>query len=214
MSVVIINPNSTVEMTDAMLKVAQDTVPELAFEGWTSHKGPPSIQGAEDGALAEPHLLELVRKADEQNASGVLIGCFDDTALKEAAKHASCPVIGIGQAAYHYAALRNWRFSVVTTLAVSIPILEQNIRDYGLGPFLGKVRASNVPVLALHDEASHANLTIAEEASNAEAEDKVDAVILGCAGMVNVTETVRKSVAIAVIDPVVVASTCIRWLCA
>ena len=49
MPVTIVNPNSTASMTNAMVTSAQDTVPHLRFEGWTSEQGPPSIQGAEDG---------------------------------------------------------------------------------------------------------------------------------------------------------------------
>ena len=212
MSVVIINPNSTVAMTKAMLDAAQRAVPDITFEGWTSHDGPPSIQGAEDGAQATAPLLKLVQKAHDQGAGGIVIGCFDDTALRQAAGIASCPVIGIGQAAYHFAALRGWRFSVVTTLAVSVPILEQNIRDQGLDGYLGKVRASDVPVLALHEDQAKAETRIADEAKRAAGEDRIDALILGCAGMVNVVADVRASVGLPVIDPVVAAAASMRWL--
>ena len=86
MSVIIINPNSTVQMTDAMLGAARHAVPDIPIEGWTSHKGPASIQGAEDGASATAPLLELVSRADAQGAKGIVIGCFDDTALHQAAQ--------------------------------------------------------------------------------------------------------------------------------
>ena len=199
-------------MTKAMVGAAQRAVPDLEFNGWTSHDGPPSIQGAEDGAQAKSPLLKLVQKAEDQGASGIVIGCFDDTALREAARIASCPVIGIGQAAYHFAALRGWRFSVVTTLAVSVPILEQNIRDLGLDGYLSKVRASDVPVLALHDDQAEAELRIVEEAKRAVREDHIEALILGCAGMVNVVTDVRTSLDLPVIDPVVAAAASMRWL--
>lgn len=212
MSVVIINPNSSVAMTEAMLAAARTAVPDLTFEGWTSHKGPPSIQGAKDGAQAEAPLLDLVQKAERDSAKGIVIGCFDDTALADAAKIASCPIVGIGQAAYHFAALRGWRFSVVTTLAVSVPILERNIQDLGLSRRLGKVRASDVPVLALHEDQMDAEAKIVEEAKRAEREDAIDAVILGCAGMVSVAHAVRQSVEIDVIDPAVTAAASMRWL--
>lgn len=212
MSVIIINPNSSVAMTDAMLAAAAHSVPELSFEGWTSHDGPPAIQGAQDGARAVAPLLELVRKADEKGADGIVIGCFDDTALAAATKLAACPVVGIGQAAYHHAALRGWRFSVVTTLAVSVPIIEQNIHDLGLGRYLGKVRASDVPVLTLHENPEAAEARVLHEAQKAEVEDGIDAVILGCAGMVNVTRAVRQSVQVHVIDPAVTAAACMKWL--
>ena len=212
MSVVIINPNSTDSMTTAMLEVARTSAPELHFEGWTSELGPPAIQGAEDGAKAAPHLLTLVRKASDDGVDGIIIGCFDDTALVEAASIASCPVIGIGQAAFHYAALQNWKFSVVTTMAVSVPVIEKNIHDFGLTDFVAKVRASNVPVLDLETAPESSEDIVVEEAKRAEAEDGIDAVVLGCAGMVNLPDKVERAISRRVLDPVRISATCMRWL--
>lgn len=212
MTIVIINPNSTASMTDAMVRVASETVPEKRFIGWTSEKGPPAIQGAEDGAAATLPLLELVKQADDEGADAIIIGCFDDTGLVEAATRATCPVIGIGQAAYHYAALRNWRFSVVTTLSISVPVIEDNIAMLGVAKHLGRVRASEVPVLALDENPEAATGRIVDEARRAEAEDGVQAVILGCAGMLHVTRAVQAELDVAVLDPVVIASSAMRWL--
>jgi allantoin racemase len=99
MSVIIINPNSTVSMTEAILAQAQRAAPHQSLDGWTSHGGPPSIQGVEDGEIAKGPLLQLVDKASKLGADGIIIGCFDDTALDEAVALSDCPVIGIGQAA-------------------------------------------------------------------------------------------------------------------
>jgi len=212
MAVIIINPNSTVSMTDAMVEQARKTAPLLHFEGWTSHEGPPAIQGAVDGLAAAPPLLKLVEQASDAQADGIVIGCFDDTALEEAAQLATCPVIGLGQASYHYAALRNWRFSVVTTLSVSVPVLEANIARAGLGAFASRVRASEVPVLELEADPARAGQSIVEEALDAEANDAVSAVILGCAGMVQVTHDVQNALSIESIDPVSCAARCMMWL--
>lgn len=212
MPVIIINPNSTVSMTEAMVRMAREAVPDLSFEGWTSHDGPPAIQGAEDGARATPPLLDLVRQAEARSADGIIIGCFDDTGLQQAAGLASCPVIGIGQAAYHFAALRNWRFSVVTTLPVSVPVIEANIETLGLAGYLGKVRASNIPVLDLESDPVASEARIVDEARRAEEEDDIDAVILGCAGMVTLARSVEAALNSRVLDPVVVAASCLRWL--
>ncbi|MEM8728763.1 MAG: aspartate/glutamate racemase family protein [Pseudomonadota bacterium] len=214
MAIVIINPNSTVSMTEAMVNVAEAAAPGLAFEGWTSSKGPASIQGAADGAAAVPPMLELVAKASAKGADGILIGCFDDTGLAQAAAHATCPVIGLGQAAYHYAAMRQWRFSVVTTLAVSIPVLDGNITAMGLAPYLGRVRASGVPVLDLEADPQSASARVVAEAETAVASDQISAVILGCAGMVQVVLAVREALDIPVIDPVECAATSFKWLAA
>lgn len=213
MAVIIINPNSTASMTEAMLAQARRSAPDLEFEGWTSTEGPPAIQGEADGQAAREPLLKLVRRAASQGADGIIIGCFDDTALGEAAAIADCPVIGIGQAAYHYAALRNWRFSVVTTLSVSTPIIRKNIERQGLTHLMSRVRASEVPVLELEANSDRSGPRVVEEAIRAEQEDGIATIILGCAGMVEVVDTVRAGLSIPVIDPVDCAARCILWLC-
>jgi len=122
----IINPNSTESMTASMLDAAIAVSPTAEFKGITSSDGPPSIQGEADGAAAVPPLLKLVEQTGDPS-EGIIIGCFDDTGLASAARLTSKPVVGIGQAAFYAAALRQWRFSVVTTLDVSVPIIERNI---------------------------------------------------------------------------------------
>jgi allantoin racemase len=165
--IVIINPNATVTMTDAMVDTARKAAPNSNIVGWTSIEGPP---------------------ADSAGAKAIIIGCFDDTGLSEARSLASCPVIGIGQAAYHLASLYGSRFSVVTTLDVSVPILEANIKAYGLDANLARVRASGVPVLALDDDRERATQVVKEEIRTAIREDSINSVVLGCAGMVHITD--------------------------
>ena len=212
MSIIIINPNSTISMTEAMLAQAQRSAPGLQFEGWTSHEGPASIQGPEDGDAATPPLLELVDQATSAGADGIIIGCFDDTALREAAERANCPVIGLGQVSYHYAALRNWRFSVVTTLSVSVPIIEANIVGQGLGAYVSEVRASEVPVLELDANPIKAGRIVVKEALRAESQDDISAVVLGCAGMLEVFRDVQSALSVETIDPVTCAARCMSWL--
>lgn len=140
------------------------------------------------------------------------IGCFDDTALSAVRARVSCPVVGLGQAAYFLCALRGWRFSVVTTLPVSVPILEENIEAHGLSGFLGRVRASAIPVLDLETAPEVASARILEETQNASREDKVDAVVLGCAGMVAVTSYLRAQQPTPIVDPIEAAVSGMCWL--
>lgn len=205
-SVVLINPNSTASMTQAMLIGARAAAPTLLFDGWTSKDGPPAIQGRADGDAAVPPLLELVEQAGSMGASGIIIGCFDDTGLEAARARAPCPVIGIGQAAYHMAALRAGRFSVVTTLGVSVPILEENIRKTGFEALLGRVRASEIPVLALEADPEAAYAAILGEIRAALDHDQVRCIALGCAGMVGLPERLNRETGAVVIDGVTAAA--------
>jgi allantoin racemase len=200
--IVLINPNSTVSMTLAMLETARAAAPWASFAGWTNHEGPPAIQGREDGDAAVPPLLPLIEKAAAAGARAIIIACFDDTGLEQARAVAACPVIGIGQAAYHMAALSGARFSVVTTLAVSVPVLEENVAAYGLSAQCARVRASNVPVLALEHDPEGAAAKVIAEIVAADREDGVQSVVLGCGGMVDIAERASGRVRARLIDGV------------
>ena len=147
-------------------------------------------------------MLELVRKASLDGADAILIGCFDDTGLGQAREIATCPVIGIGQAAYHVAAMTGARFSVVTTLAVSVPILEENVTAYGLSNHCARVRASGVEVLALENAPRVAAERVLSEIQRAEIEDEIDCVALGCGGMSRLPAMVRQQTGLTPIDGV------------
>ena len=200
--ILILNPNSTVSMTEAMLETGRRAGVGDRIEAWTSHDGPPSIQGPEDGEVCVPPLLELVKKGSAAGARVLIIGCADDTGLDAARAAASCPVLGIGQAAYHLAALAGPRFSVVTTLAVSVPVLEQNVRAYGLGGQLVAVRASGVPVLELETNPEPAAARVLEEIARAQREDDIQSVVLGCAGMSHIPALAGPEITVRLIDGV------------
>lgn len=203
--ILILNPNSTATMTQAMLATARRACPGRAIEAWTSQDGPPAIEGPEDGAACVPPLLKLVRQGSEAGATAIVIGCADDTGLHEARAVASCPVIGIGQAGYHLAALAGARFSVVTTLPVSVPVLDANVRACGFGPALGRVRAAGVPVLALETEAEAAAGRVLDEIRRAQREDDVASVVLGCAGMSHIPALAGPDITVRLIDGVAAA---------
>ena len=202
MTIAIINPNSTVGMTTLMVETARLTVPTAEFVGITSHDGPPAIQGAADGERAVPPLLRCIDRAQASGLRAIIIGCFDDTGLAEARLRAACPIIGIGQAACHAAAALGGRFSVVTTLSVSVPVLEENIALYGLTGMLGRVRASGVPVLDLERDPEVAAGRVIAEIRIAAETDGIGAIVAGCAGMVDIPRLASETIRVPVVDGV------------
>ena len=198
MTVILINPNSTSAMTESALAAARKTAPEIDFEGWTSTEGPPAIEGPEDGDRAVPPLLKLVEKASEAGAEVIIIACFDDTGLAEAQALASCPVIGIGQAAYVLASLVSGSTAVVTTVHAAVPVIEANIRSQGHAAQITTVRAANVPVLMLEDDPTTA--AAAFEATVRTLPGDTANVILGCAGAVSITAILQDRLALNIMD--------------
>lgn len=181
MRIVVINPNSTVSMTDAIAATVTQTLGGRAeCIGLTNLDAPAAIQGPHDGEQAVPGVLRIIR---ETPADGYIIACFDDTGLQEARSSSPVPVIGIGQASYHMATLLRPRFAVVTTLAVSVPVIEENIAGGGFGGDCAGVHASDIPVLQLERDPVKSLEQISGRIAQIEAKTPDCAIILGCAGM-------------------------------
>lgn len=201
-NILIINPNSTASMTAAIKAAAiSKAMPDTQITAVNPADGPPSIQGPEDGLACLPGLLDLfdTMVGTSSDYDAVIIACFDDTGLYELKSRSNIPVIGIGEAAFHAAVLIGPKFSTVTTLAVSVPVIEKNIATYGFASKSARVRASNVPVLDIGIKTTQ---LITDEARRAIAEDGCDVIVLGCAGMADLADDLAQSLGIPVIDGV------------
>lgn len=204
MRVAVINPNRTESMTDGIVSSAHAAAaPDVSIVGWTNTDGPPSIQGEADGDAAVPGVLHLVRKAADAGHAAAVIACFDDTGLEQARAAVPIPVIGIGQAAF-LTAMVHGRFSIITTLPVSVPVISGNIDRYGLGSVCAGIHASGLPVLSLESDPDEARARLAECASTA-ADDGGGALVLGCAGMAPFGPAMQVTSGLPVIDGVAAA---------
>ncbi len=201
MHLVYINPNSTDAMTQSVVTVARAAASGAIISGLTNDDGPPAIQGFEDGLEAVPGLLSRLSDAAEGGADVIVIACFDDTGLAEARQVASCPVLGIGQASYLAAALLGRRFSVVTSTAASVPVIEGNIDAQGFGQNCVSVRASGLPVLMIEEGARETLDILTLEIGRAVA-DGAETVVLGCAGMAHLRAELAMRTGVALIDGV------------
>ena len=189
-------------MTKSIVAVAQNANPRVEIVGWTNADGPPAIQGAADGAAAVPGLIALLPAARAQAFDAIVIACFDDTGLAEVRAAAHCPVIGIGQSAFVAAALLGQRFSVVTTLDVSVPVIEGNIAALGQSAACVSVRASGIPVLAVEEGSEQTRSHLARHILAAQREDGATATVLGCAGMASLRDDLAARTGLTLIDGV------------
>ena len=202
MRVLVVNPNTTASMTATIAAAARSAAaPGTEIVAVTSKMGPASIEGYYDEALAVPGLLAEIAQAGRLEAQAAVIACFDDTGLDAARAMADVPVIGLCEAAVATASFIAQRFSVVTTLERSRVPIEALVQRYGAAARC-KVRAADIPVLSLEDAASDAQAKLRREIAAAIADDRAEAVILGCAGMADLAALLSQEFALPVIDGV------------
>ena len=138
------------------------------------------------------------------NVSGFIhlgLAAIDFSGGNERLRFCAC----IGEAAFHMASLIAAKFSVVTTLSRSIAPIEHNLMKYGLATRCARVRACDVPVLALENPGSDARRRIEAEIKRALAEDGAEAIVLGCAGMTDLADDLAKQAGVPVLDGVACA---------
>ncbi|WP_085035507.1 aspartate/glutamate racemase family protein [Ensifer aridi] len=204
MRILVINPNTTASMTEKIGKAAKAAAsPTTEIVAVNPQDGPPSIEGYYDEVFVVPGIIAEMAKAGAVDA--YVIACFDDTGLDAARCATEMPVIGIGEAAFHLATLIAGKFSVVTTLARSIPAIEHNLAKYGLASRCANVRASDVAVLDLELPGSDARSRVSAEIARAIAEDRAEAIVLGCAGMADLAHALSLEHGVPVLDGVACA---------
>ena len=201
MKLLVINPNTTQSMTDQIARTAQDAArPGTEIVAVQPRQGPASIQGFHDVARCLSGVLDIA--ADHADADAVIVACFDDTGVDALRCQFDAPVVGIGEAAAHFASLVSCRFTVVTTLSRAIPNLRNNLQNSGLSAKCGSIRAAEVPVLELESNPGLAESRIAAEIERALREDAAEAIVLGCSGMANLDTRLSERFQIPVIDGV------------
>lgn len=206
MKILLINPNGTESMTRQAAESARRVTAETTeIIERTGIDVPASIEGFSDEARSVPSMLDQIRAAEAMGAQATVLACFDDPGLDAAREVAAGPVIGICQAGVQAAMTLAKRFSIITTLPRSVPVIEDLVQGYGAQHHCRRVRCIDLPVLTLESDPERAYALLLAEIARARDEDGAEAVILGCAGMSALTEPLTRDTGVVIIDGVTVA---------
>lgn len=201
MRIQIINPNTTAAFTrrlgEAVAKVA---APGTTVVAVNPPSGPATVESHAEEALAALGVMRLVQDRD---ADAHVVACFGDTGVHAARELARGPVIGMTEAALYAAAMVAARFAIVTLPRRTRAHAERVLQETGLAHRCS-VRAVDVNVGELENEADAVLPVFRVEARRAIEQDGSEALILGCAGLSELVEPLTRDLGIPVIDGVLV----------
>ncbi|MBD3193332.1 MAG: Asp/Glu/hydantoin racemase [Candidatus Heimdallarchaeota archaeon] len=200
MKILIINPNSNLEMTKAIQTTA-DNFAKDDFEVvcLSITDAPKFIETYEDAVRAAPGMMKLVRE-NEEEFDAFIVACHCDPNLDLLKEITKKPVVGIGEASMKIASMLGHRFSVVSTVKHSIPNKEVLIRKYHLQEVIASVKAPKDELCEASDEEKYlqtAKLVIEE--------DMAEVIVLGCAGMTGLDKRLEQELGVPVLDGVICA---------
>jgi allantoin racemase len=214
MRLLVVNPNTSAEMTATILATAQAAAgPGVQVDAINPARGPASIEGQFDEVISAYCTLETVLPIAHQY-HGLVLACYGHHpvigALREALDQ---PILGIMEASILHALPLGDRFGIVTSSPRWIPLLEEGVRALGVEGRCATVRSSGLAVLdiaALSDDEVAARLC--SEAKVAVEQDGADVICLGCGGMAGLEAFVSEATGVPVIDGVRAATILVRGL--
>ena len=205
--IVFVNPNSTQSMTDKIVLSANTALNgRRNVKGVTCFGAPSAIQGPSDAEKAKPILFANLKEAEQADSKLAVIACFDDPFLLEARETISTPTIGIGWAAFTMCSLYTDKFGVITTVSEAVPVIEDNLKNYGLFDKCSFVHASNIPVLDFENKPEQTQIQMREIIQSLLQEYSIGSVALGCAGMAHLAKPFSKEFNMPVVDGVYAAA--------
>jgi Asp/Glu/hydantoin racemase len=200
-SIIVINPNSTEAVTEAMDKALDPfRVPGAPkIESVTNRNGPSGIecQAHVDDVSLDIRKIIADRDAD---ASAFVVACYSDPGMYAAREATNKPVFGIAESGMLNAMALGNRFGIIAILNRSIPRHIRYIRSLAFEGRMAGDRALELPVVALSDESKTFDRMISVGTDLRDI-DGADVLIMGCAGMSRYRERLEDRLGIPVVDP-------------
>ena len=131
-SLLVINPNTTSAMTEAMVRQLRQLAPDLTIRGVTAATGHPVIADRVSFAAgAQAALVALHTEYCSEDA--VLLGCFGDPGLAALRERCAVPVAGMLAASVAQAMALKRPFRIVTAGAAWEAMLREGVHALGGG---------------------------------------------------------------------------------
>ncbi|ATD69867.1 MULTISPECIES: aspartate/glutamate racemase family protein [Gordonia] len=202
MRILVANVNTTESMTEAIASSARSVAsPGTEIVGITPRFGADSCEGNFESYLAAIAVMDAILAYPEPYDAVIQAG-YGEHGREGLQELLEVPVVDITEAAASTAMYLGHRFSVVTTLDRTVPLIEDRLKLAGLDQRCASVRASGLGVLELESDPERAVKAIVEQSRQAVADDHAEVICLGCGGMAELEEQVRAATGVPIVDGV------------
>jgi allantoin racemase len=207
MRILVVNVNTTESMTASIgAQATAVAAPGTEVVPLTPLFGVESVEGNYESYLAALAVMETVRSYPDPFDAVIQAG-YGEHGREGLQELLDVPVVDITEAAAGTAMFLGHKYSVVTTLDRTVPLIEDRLKLAGLLDRCASIRASGMAVLDLERDPQAAVEAIAREAARAVEEDHAEVICLGCGGMAGLPERVRATTGTPVVDGVTAAVT-------
>jgi allantoin racemase len=202
----VVNPNTSEAVSRLLQTHAQAAAgPQVHVRTVTARFGAPYIADEASYAVAGHAALDAWAAAlatPDNPPDAVLIGCFGDPGLMALRESSPAPVTGLAEAAFNEAA-RHGRYAIVTGGERWGPILQRLAQALGQSQQLAGIHTVVPTGAQLAADPGAAQRLLAQACRDAAHQMRVQAVVLGGAGLAGMAAKVQAHVPVPVIDSVI-----------
>ncbi|MEX5237161.1 aspartate/glutamate racemase family protein [Kocuria arenosa] len=207
MRILVLNVNTTESMTESIgREAAAVAAPGTEIVPLTPRFGAESVEGNYESYLAAIAVMETV-KAYPDPFDAVIQAGYGEHGREGLQELLDVPVVDITEAAASTAMYLGHKYSVVTTLDRTVPLIEDRLKLAGLSDRCASVRASGMSVLELESDPDAAVQAILDQSMRAVEDDHAEVICLGCGGMAGLKGKVSELTGAPVVDGVTAAVT-------
>jgi len=204
-TVLLINPNSSTETTEMMVRMAQDEAPAgITVIGRTAGSGPLMIVDAQELCAAGLEVERIWRHESLQGDAGVgvVIAGFGDPGLSRLRELTLQPVTGICEASMLEAAASGRRFGIVTVTPRLVPIIDAVADRLALRHLYTGVRLTVDEPRGLTRDAERLEAQLAVAIDDCIQKDGAQTVIIGGGPLSTVAQRLAARSAVPILVPI------------
>ncbi|QVI25872.1 allantoin racemase [Mycolicibacterium neoaurum] len=202
MRILVANVNTTASMTEAIAESARGVAaPGTEIIGITPRFGADSCEGNFESYLAAIAVMDAITSYSEPFDAVIQAG-YGEHGREGLQELLDVPIVDITEAAASTAMYLGHKYSVVTTLDRTVPLIEDRLKLAGLDARCASVRASGLGVLELESDPERAVQAIVAQAREAVEKDHAEVICLGCGGMAELEAKVSAATGVPIVDGV------------
>lgn len=201
MRILLLNPNTTEDLTQLMVQSARRTAaPGTMILPITAPRGFPYISSRAEAQIGGAIVLEMLA-AHHRDGDAAIVAAFGDPGLRGARELFGIPVIGISEAAMLAACMLGRRFLIIGFTSVMRPWYEECVEMHGLGSRCAGVRALEGEFGSITQVREEKEELLLQLATSAIMETQADVLIPGGAPLAGLADKIKARLPVPVVDP-------------
>ncbi|WP_341988804.1 aspartate/glutamate racemase family protein [Azorhizobium sp. AG788] len=201
MRLLLINPNTSVDMTERMVATAGAVLaPDVDLVAVTAARGMPYIASRAEALVAGALTLEIIAE-HQADADAVIIAAFGDPGLIAARELFDLPITGMAEAAILTACMLGQRFSIVTFSRTLTAWYEDAVALSGLQARCASIRVPDASFKSVATVQHELEDELVALIARVVEEDQADVVILGGAPLTGLAGRIADRVSVPLVDP-------------